>query len=249
MKLNNFLYLSILSCALISTGCSSSSSDDDNPPPPTGGGDDDPVVVLAPSAATLVFPEDVTECNTGVVDPNDETKSTVTFEWNISENTDRYTVTLTNLNTNSSTFVNSNTNEVDILIDRGTPYSWFVTSRANGTSESADSQVFRFFNEGPGVENYAPFPAEAVAPSRGATIATTTMVTLEWTASDIDDDIVSFEVFFGTEADPVTSIGSGETTSLEAVPVTSGTTYFWTVVTTDSTGNTSTSEIFQFKVG
>ncbi len=250
MRLNKILYTSALALAFMVAGCSSSSGggDDDTPPPPTGGGDDDPVVIPAPTVATLVFPEDVTECNTGVVDPNDDTKSTVTFQWNASQNTDRYTVTVTNLNTSSSTFANSDTNEVAILIDRGTPYSWFVTSRATATTETADSAIFRFYNEGAGIENYAPFPAEAVAPGRGATIPTATMVTLEWTGSDIDDDITSYEVFFGTDANPSTSVGSGAETTLTDMLVTEGVTYYWTVVTTDSAGNTSTSEIFEFKV-
>jgi len=251
MKLNIIRYISILTAVIFMVGCSSSSSDDDTPtPPPTGGGDDDPVVIPAPSAATLIFPEDNTECNTGIVDVNDENLSAVTFEWNASQNTDRYTVTITNLNTNSATFVNSDTNEVTATIQRGVPYSWFITSRADGTRDTADSGTFRFYNEGPGVENYAPFPAEAIAPARGVNLPmSTTAVNLEWSASDVDNDITGYEVFFGTDADPSTSIGSGEETTLADVAVTSGTTYYWRVVTTDSAGNTSSSEVFSFKIG
>lgn len=233
-------------------GCSSGSGGDDDtptPPPTTGGGDDEPVIP-APSAATLIFPEDNTECNTGVVDVDDNTLSAVTFEWNAAQNADRYTLTITNLNTNTSTFVNADTNEATATIQRGTPYSWYVTSRADGTRDTADSGTFRFYNEGPGVENYAPFPAEAIAPARGVNLPmTTTMVTLEWSGADVDNDITGYEVFFGTDVDPSTSIGSGAETTLADVAVTSGTTYYWKVVTTDSAGNTSSSEVFSFKIG
>ncbi|MDT0606894.1 hypothetical protein [Croceitalea rosinachiae] len=251
MKLNKILYISILTSVLFVVGCSSSSGDDTPPPPTTGGDDDDPVVVIpTPGAATLVFPEDNTECNTGVVDLTDETKSAVTFEWNAAENADRYTLTITNLNTSSSIFATSNTNEATVTIDRSTPYSWVITSRAIGTIETTDSETFRFFNEGPGVENYAPFPAEAIAPARGVNlVGTTTTVTLEWSGSDVDNDITGYEVFFGTEADPTSSIGSGAETTLANVAVTSGTTYYWKIVTTDSVGNTSSSEVFSFRVG
>jgi hypothetical protein len=248
MKLKNILYISSLFLVLIVAGCSSSSSGDDSPPPPTGGTDDDPVVIPDPSAATLVFPENETECNTGVVDANDDTKSTVTFEWNASANTTSYSVTVTNLNTNTSTFANSTTTEADITLDRGVPYSWFVTSRNQGNTTTAASASFRFYNEGAGIENYAPFPAEAVSPSRGANIAATNAVELVWSGSDVDNDIVSYEVFFGTDASTTTSIGVTAEGALPNITVASGTTYYWLVITTDSAGNTSTSEVFEFRV-
>ena len=249
MKLNKILYITCSLFILIAIGCSSSSGGgDDDTPPPTGGTDDEPVI-MDPSAATLVFPENNTECNTGIVDPENETLSTVTFEWNASANTDRYTVNFTNLNTGVTGFNNVDTNTADIVIERGTPYEWFVTSRANGTTATADSGTFRFYNEGPGVENYAPFPAVAVSPARGVNLdASTTSVNLEWEASDVDDDITGFEVFFGTDTNPTTSIGMPTETSLADVAVASGNTYYWKVVTTDSQGNTSNSEIFTFRV-
>jgi hypothetical protein len=247
MKITKILlHTSSLFLLLIVTACSSSSdNDDDNPPPPTGGPEPE---VLVPAAATLVFPENNTECNTGVVDSTDDTKSSVTFMWNASQNTDRYSLTITDLNTNLNSNTNVDTNEATVTIDRGTPYSWSVTSRANGTTETATSAVFRFYNEGPGVENYAPFPAEAINPARGVNLpATTTVVTLEWSASDIDDDITGYEIFFGNEANTTTSLGSVTETSIADISVTTGT-YYWKVITSDSQGNTSTSEVFQFKV-
>lgn len=247
MKLNKILYLIFFATLLVLTGCSSSGGDDSPNPPPTGGTDDEPEVP-DPAAATLVFPEDNTECNTGVVDPNNEAVSTVTFEWNAAQNANRYTVTVTNLNTGSSTFSNAETNSADITIDRSTPYSWFVTSRADGTTATADSDTFRFYNEGPGIENYAPFPAEAVSPFRGENLGATTAVTLEWSGGDIDNDITGYEVFFGTDATSLTSIASVAETSIADVGVTASTIYFWQVITTDSVGNTSTSELFQFRV-
>lgn len=250
MKLNKFLTILLVALATVVSSCSSSGGGDDDgptPPPPTGGTDDTPTIP-DPSAATLVFPENDSECTTGIVDPANENQSTITFEWNASANTDRYTVTYTNLNTGTAGFSNTNTNSVDITLDRGVPYSWFVTSRANGTQSTADSDSFRFYNEGAGIENYAPFPAEAVAPARGASLATTTSLTLQWSGSDIDGDITGYEVFFGTDAAALTSIGTPTESSLTDVPVSAATIYFWQVVTTDGEGNTSTSELFEFRV-
>lgn len=237
MKIASKVY-SVITLFLLMACGGSESNTDDTPPAP---------VVVAPSAATLVFPADNTECNEGVISSTDETKSAVTFQWNDSENTDTYEVNLRNINTNISTKSNSTTNDATITIDRGTPYEWFVVSKANGTNETASSSKAKFYNQGPGIENYAPFPAEAINPARGSTIASATTVNLQWAASDIDDDIVGYSVFFGTEINPTTELGTTEESNLDA-PITSGATYYWRVVTTDSQNNTSTSEIFEFRV-
>jgi len=220
-----------------------------------GGGSDnenpvDPVVpiVIDPDPATLVFPEDNTECNEGVINTNDETKSTVNFQWSASENTDSYEVKVKNLETGSITTATSTTNQKEVSINRGTPYEWYVISLANGTSSTATSETWAFYNQGQGIENYAPFPAVAISPQRGSTISSSNAtITLEWATSDVDDDIVSYEVLFDTADIPVTSLGTITESNID-VTVISGSTYYWKVITTDSFENTSNSELFEFRV-
>ncbi len=236
MRLNPF-YTLIAIAAFALSACGGGSNSDDGPDPTPE--------VPAPGAATLVFPDNNTECNEGVV--LSETQSTVTFEWTASENTDTYEINLRNLNTNNIARTNSPINEAAITILRGTPYEWFVVSSANGTNVTSSSPTYRFFNQGPGIENYAPFPAEAVSPSRGATINNAGTVTLEWTASDVDNDIVSYDILFGTESTPTTSIGTVSETTLDASAM-AGQVYFWRVITIDSENNSSQSEIFEFNV-
>ncbi|MEO0572732.1 MAG: hypothetical protein AAF039_13580 [Bacteroidota bacterium] len=247
MKRKYFLPILLISVFVIAacSGSDSGGNDDGPTPPPTGGNDDDPMVVPDPASANLIFPEDDTECNEG--EPLSETESTVTFRWNMSANTDSYTVSLTNLSNGQSFNTVANANEAPITILRGTPYEWSVTSRANGTNVTAQSAVFRFYNEGPGVENYAPFPAEAINPTRGSTLSSnTSSVLLEWSASDVDGDIENYQVFFGVQGNSV-SLGTTLDTSME-VNVTAGTTYEWSIVVIDSQENTSTSETFLFRV-
>ena len=64
----------------------------------------------------------------------------------------------------------------------------------------------------------------------------------------MDNDIIEYEVFFGTTPTPTTSIGTVADDSLSDVAVASGNTYYWKVITEDSIGNTSESEVFQFRV-
>lgn len=224
----------LISFVLVSCG-GGDSGGDDNP---------NPEQVPAPQVATLIFPDNNEECNEGE-DLSDE-ESRVTFRWSVSQNTDSYTVNLVNLNTNATSQTSTTTNEVDIAIQRGAPYEWSVVSRASGTNETATSATWRFYNQGPGVENYAPFPAVAVGPARGATIDTSGMLTLEWEGNDVDDDIVEYEIFFGTDSNPQTLIATTSETT-EEVSVRSNQIYYWRVLTRDAVGNTSQSEIFEFK--
>ncbi|NJB72852.1 hypothetical protein GGR42_003350 [Saonia flava] len=221
---------------LLSCGGGGSEGDDTPPPPPP---------VPDPSAATLVFPQNNTECNEGTI--LNDTQSEVTFEWNASQNTDSYEVNITNLNTSSTQKVTATGTETAVTIARGTPYEWFVVSKANGTNVTATSSNAKFYNQGPGIENYAPFPADVVNPERGTTLATTTSVALEWIGSDVDDDIEEYEVLFGTDETPTVSLGTVTETIIDA-NVASGGVYYWRVITTDSQGNTSQSEIFEFRV-
>jgi hypothetical protein len=225
-----FVFGSMLSC----------SKSDPSPAPDPG-----PDPVPDPVAATLVFPDNNTECNEGVV--LNDTQSSVAFQWNASANTDSYEVTIRNLDTNTSATTNTTTNEAVITLLRGVPYEWFVVSKASGTTVTATSDKWKFYNQGPGVENYAPFPAEVVSPLRGSSIASSGTIALEWAGSDVDNDITEYEILFGTDAMPSTSLGTTSDTTLDATIV-SGEIYYWRVITMDSQGNTSQSEIFDFRV-
>lgn len=238
MKLNYIIGLFVLSIVL-------SCSKGDSKPAPGQDPDPEPDSILDPLAATLVFPANNTECNEGTV--QDDTQSSVTFQWVASQNTDTYEVNLRNLDANTSTKTNASTNEAVITLLRGVPYEWFVVSKATGTIITATSATWKFYNQGPGVENYAPFPADAVNPLRGTSVANTGTIVLEWMGSDVDDDIVDYEIRFGTDAVPATSLGTTTSTTIEATIV-SGQVYYWRVITNDSQGNTSQSGIFDFRV-
>jgi len=176
------IYSSILLISVILSSCGGGDSDDTAEVMPP---------ILAPEAASLVFPEDDTECNISEV--LSETQSTVPFEWVASENTDSYQLRITNLNTNALlTPAPVSEPEAFITLERGTPYEWLVISRANGTTETATSSTFRFFNEGPGIENYAPFPASAINPTRGVPQNSLGVIS----QNTMDVDVTSGQTYF-----------------------------------------------------
>lgn len=203
-------------------------------------------VIEDPVAALLVFPEDNTECNEGTI--ISETQSKVVFLWNASEHTDSYELVLTNTKTSETSNFNTEANSQEILLERGVGYEWHIISKSVKSQITRSSETFRFFNAAPGVINHAPFPADAISPKNGEKIAAINeKVTLQWEASDIDNNIKNYEVFMETNNDPRESLGIVFSNST-SVDVVSGKTYYWKIWTQDQTDNRSRSSIFNFTV-
>lgn len=201
-------------------------------------------IVETPTAAQLIFPEDNTVCNEGVVVSDTETD--VLFQWEEATNASSYVLQIINLNDGSARNISTLSNEFLIRILRGTPYSWSVKSLASGSNETAESSVWRFYNAGLPTESHPPFPADATNPEIGSTVNPGT-ITLEWEASDIDGDISTYEVLLDTVNPPAAEAGTTANTTLD-VAVNSGVVYYWKIITTDALENASHSQVFQFTV-
>ncbi len=206
--------------------------------------DNDIVTVDPPTAANLIFPENNKECYEGEI--ISETETDVLFEWDEATNASSYILTITNLNTGSSREIKTDSNEFLIRILRGTPYSWSVKSRVSGSNELAESEIWKFYNAGLPEESHPPFPAEAVNPQNGANIDAGD-ITLQWEATDVDNDIASYTVLLDTINPPVAEAGTSNIKSLN-ITVSQNEIYYWKVITTDIAGNESKSQTFQFKV-
>jgi hypothetical protein len=230
--------ISLILSLLVLFNCSTSSSDNEAITPPPA--------PEPPSAAVLTFPDNNKECTTGI--EVNATQSSVTFTWDASANTNSYDIVLKNLDTNSSMTLSSNTNQLAITILKATPYSWFVVSRSTTTTETGLSPTWKFYNAGDGVQTYAPFPSELVAPQMGANLSGISTITLEWTGSDVDNDIIGYDVFFDTVTPPTTQIGITQIESTLNTSVTAGNIYYWRIVSIDSENNNAQSEIFEFRV-
>ncbi|SDX29860.1 hypothetical protein SAMN05444411_104146 [Lutibacter oricola] len=210
-----------------------------------GGGDDEPEVpeVKAPEAAILKSPLKNEECNQGNI--ISDTESDVVFKWNAANNTTGYKVVLKNLNSNKTVETSTTGTQLTLTLLRGVAYSWNVVSVATGTTKTATSETWKLFNAGLPVENYAPFPAEVVSPPMGG--LTNSTVTLEWNGSDADNDIESYDVYLSTDNPPTTLYQNTTTSKIENITLNSDEIYFWKVVTKDSHGNNSESQIFDFR--
>jgi hypothetical protein len=198
-----------------------------------------------PAQAALAFPANNEECNQGT-DITD-TESTVTFKWAAAQNAGYYKVVVKDLVSAETATYTTTATELPIALTLNTPYSWYVITGRDGSSNTAQSDTWKFYNAGPGVTSHIPFPAEAVAPKRGQHLTGST-VNLQWNGTDLDGDIDYYEVYFGTDENPATLLSTTTSTAVNDVAVTAGNVYYWRVVTYDLAGNSVGSETFQFKI-
>lgn len=201
----------------------------------------------APVDVLLSAPAMDEVCTTGTV--ISDTQSAVQFSWAASANTDSYSIMVTNLLTHATTAQNTTTTQVTVTLARNTPYSWYVISRSGKVPNSpATSSIWKFYNSGPGIVNYAPYPAEITAPKAGAKVSSTT-VDLTWIGSSpTAGAVLTYDVYFGTIDTPPKIKDNLTDSFVHNQSVVAGATYYWKVITKDANGNTSDSGLFMFGV-
>lgn len=231
-------FLILLAATLMFAGCSKKKTD-------TGNGNPS---APAPSKAILLSPEQNAVCTTGNI--QSDSISAITFTWNPSANTSGYVLTFKNLFTGRTLDTNAKATQVVLNLPRNTPYSWYVTSKSDKTSATNTSDTWKFYNAGKATVTYAPFPADLTSPKYGETVAATAgTITLTWQGSSVNPaSIASYDIYFGTGAQPPALKSGVSASTLNAVSVSAGETYYWKVVTRDIQGNTSDSDVSYFKV-
>lgn len=201
-----------------------------------------------PEAVQLVFPEQNSECTTGL-SLGQET-SQVEFRWSTADNTETYELRVTNTSTGTVQTIASSSNSAKLPLAKGEQFSWLVRSKNNQVDQTVSSEVWNFYNSGSRT-TFAPFPATNVSPASSENVFKdiNNEVTLSWTASDLDNDIVSYEVYFSVEAIPVDLIRTLQpTVNSIKVSVTADTVYYWSIIVIDAEGNKSNSGIYNFRV-
>jgi len=201
-----------------------------------------------PMAASLVIPAPNEVCVSGSI--LSATESTVLFKWEAGANADSYEIVLKNLLTFATTTQNTTQTQIALTLLRNTPFSWYVISKSSTSDETAQSDIWKFYNSGPGIVTYAPFPAEITSPTLGELVtAANNTTSLAWTGSSVaPGTIVNYDIYFGTTNSPPLAYSTITASSLSNVTVALGNTYYWRVITRDINGNTSDSGLYQFEV-
>ncbi len=208
----------------------------------------DPIPV-DPAAATLLSPANNETCLDG--NSLNDTQSNVTFSWSTAQDAISYELIVTNLLTQSAQTYASNGNQTEIALIKAEPYAWKVKSIGEVGTNPAESEQWKFYLAGEATVNYAPFPAELLSPRSGANVTPNinNLITLNWRASDVDNDLIRFEVYLD-QNDATTLIKTVAYQAIDTaieVEVEKNKTYFWKIIAIDANGNQSNSGVYAFR--
>lgn len=180
------------------------------------------------------------------------TDNTVTFNWGSSLDLDGDTINYTMQIATDNLFLqivldtNIKETKTTFTLDKGKAYYWRVKATDSKNESSSFSSIFQFYTEGIASENHSPFSPGLVSPKLSSVVQTTT-ATLEWTASDVDNDTLVYDIFFGTQNPPLQKYSANQSETILNVEVASSKEYFWKVVVKDSKGAQSIGQVWNFK--
>jgi len=232
--MKKFLYIAII--GLVIVACGGSDGGGDPPPPPEN---------RPPSTPTLVSPTNNKLC----ID------NALVFEWNASTDPDgdpvKYQLQIATDNQFTQIahdFNNLTSTSKSVSLDKGIAYYWKVKAKDDKNAESDFSSTYQFYTEGEGVSNHLPFAPVIVSPSLDATISSGN-TTLEWTANDVDNDPLVFDVYLDNNSSNPASIMVAENQVANTFSATleSGKDYYWKVVVKDGKGGQTIGQTWNFK--
>ena len=208
------------------------------------------VVADPPTASALSFPEDDKVCQEGTT--VSDTESSVNFQWEASENTTSYDLTINDIEAETSvTYSDITETNKDATLVTARSYSWQIVSKSDETSTTATSELWQFYLAGDGEENYAPYPASIISPVSGSTVSASEagLVTLKWSGEDPDEDTLTYTVYIDTVDGLQDTNGTitGLTETETTYEVTSGSVYYWRVKSSDGQSSSFT-QVFSFRV-
>jgi hypothetical protein len=133
--------------------------------------------------------------------------------------------------------------DTGLFLLRDMMYTWRVV--ATDGLESSESPWWTFFT--PEWSNEPPYRPSDPSPASEEFDVQTTGVHLTWSAGDPDqDDVLTYDVYFGTGIDPGLAASGLTETSHTLPPLDYDTVYFWRVVSTDSHGESTSGPVWSF---
>ena len=198
---------------------------------------------IEPSVPKLVFPANNQECNN--VD--------LEFDWNEAVDNDvaslKYKIDIAIEDAFSNIIFTATTSETTqtFSLTKGTVYYWRVKAIDKGGKESAYSTTQTFFTEPDAEQNIIPNLPEKVLPISGQLVTGNT-TTLDWNASDNDNDPLQFDLYFGDTNPPALLEQDLSTTTFD-VNIDPNTTYYWRIAVKDNKQGVTIGQVWRFTTG
>jgi len=207
-----------------------------------GSGGDDGEAQTPPTIPSLVYPTNNLVC----ID------NTVEFKWNASSDAQNdaitYQLDVATDNAFTKNVVTSTTTSLSksLSLEKGKFYYWRVKAIDSNNKGDKYTAVYTFFTENKGVVNHLPNIPELKLPTLHSNVSGS-FIALSWTAVDVDNDNLLYDVYLGTSNNPTQKVASDlSTASYTASSLTTGTKYYWKVVVKDGKGGNTIGPVWDF---
>ncbi|WP_163517683.1 SusE domain-containing protein [Gelidibacter japonicus] len=207
------------------------------------GGDSDPDLPknIAPTIPTLSSPSNTLLCVNNILEfkweaSSDGNGDAITYKIEISK--DNQFTSISKTATVSGT-------TMTFTLERGVAYYWRVEAIDSKNESSGFSKVFSLYTEGDGATNYLPYAPQLIKPELSASIEVTT-ATLEWLGSDVDDDPLTYDIYFDENNPPTTLVSENQVVQTFEVLLAPNKTYYWKVIVKDNKEGRTIGQVWNF---
>jgi hypothetical protein len=207
-------------------------------------GQDEPREIIetntAPSIPSLLSPDNNLLC----------ISSKLNFEWTSSTDDDGdainyyYEVSTDNMFGNIAKSGTLKETIKNLQLEKETAYYWHVRAIDSKGNKSDFSETWNLYTENIPLENHLPFMPELIAPKMDITLNINT-VTLEWDCSDIDNDDLIYNVYFGKSGTPEL-ISSHQSETFIEVNLDSNSDYHWKIEAIDIHNGKTIGQMWDF---
>ncbi|MDC6367548.1 MULTISPECIES: hypothetical protein [Flavobacteriaceae] len=217
----------------------------------SGGGDEPEIVQepeptpevtnTAPTIPNQIFPTNGLLCSDNPLE----------FSWNSSTdkegNAISYEIELAEDNAFENIIEKTTVSETKITftLEKGVQLNWRIRAKDSEGEYSGYSSSWNFYTEGEGIVNYLPFSPTLINPKAFSKVEDN-MVVLEWASSDVDEDSLLYDIYFG-ETTPPDLVQENREDSTYEVSINPDKTYYWKIIVKDGNGGESIGDIWIFK--
>lgn len=188
-----------------------------------------------PTKVQGTLPVNGEPCSDFTVVPNDNSKASILFKWNASQNAVNYDLIIME-GTQEVAKTTVGALETSITLDKGKTYSWTVTAKNEAGTITSDT--YSFTAPGEAIGNYAPYAAEIIFDFD----TTNQTLNINWTGEDEDGDALVYDILVKENETVVIDEIDLANTSIPSLPYLSGASYTVNITAKDTVGNFSISE-------
>ncbi len=195
----------------------------------------------APTIPLKVFPTSSLLC----------TNNPVEFRWNSSTDKEgnpiSYEIELS-LDQSFTNIIEKRTvTELSTLVEleKGIEINWRIRAKDSNGAYSNYAPSWNFYTEGEGVLNYLPYTPTLIYPEAFTKVNDNTVV-LNWTSTDVDGDVILYDIYFGDTVFPILIKENAEESNYE-ISISPNKTYYWKIIAKDGSGGQSIGDLWNFK--